>query len=155
MYYYECDDEDIEEYNNSSYEHGALGKVESQNVKVLYDAYENYDDMEYDVGPAKKHMFDFLKENKILDDSFNVEDFGFNCFNKTLLFKLRDEKLRDNTYLFNTETGEVYFINETLMKHINFDKYNDYNKVITGGIESALQVVSDIKLCIMCRSDNE
>jgi hypothetical protein len=155
MSYYECDDDDIEEYNNSNYEHGALGKVESQYVKVLYDAYENYDYMEYDVRPAKKHMYDFLKKNKILDDSFNVEDYGFNCSNRTLHFKLRDEKLRDKTYLFNTETGEVYFINKTLMKHINFDKYNDYNKVISEGIKSALQVVSDIKLCIMCRSDNE
>jgi hypothetical protein len=153
--YYECDDDAIEEYNNSSYEHGALGKVESQYVKVLYDAYENYNDMKYDVGPAKEIMLDFMKENKILDKGSNIKDYGFNCSNRILHFKLRDEKLRDNTYLFNTKTGEVYFINETLMKHINFDKYNDYNKVITGGIETALQVVSDIKLCIMCRSDNE
>ena len=40
----------------------------------------------------------------------------------------------------------------SLMKHINFDKYNDYNKVITQGIEKAFEVVSDIKLCIMDRS---
>jgi hypothetical protein len=40
----------------------------------------------------------------------------------------------------------------SLMKHINFDKYNDYNKVITQGIEKAFEVVSDIKLCIMARS---
>jgi hypothetical protein len=150
--YYECDDDDIEEYNNSSYEHGALGKVESQYVKVLYDTYENYDDMEYDVGPAKEIMLDFLKENKILDKGSNIKDYGFNCFNKTLHFKLRDEKLRDKTYLFNTETGEVYFINKTLMKHINFDKYNDYNKVITGGIESAYKVVSDIETCLSLRN---
>ena len=155
MAYYECDDDDIDEYKNSNYEHGALGQVESQYLKELYDVYENYDDMKYDVDPAKEIMLDFLKNKNILDKGSNIKDFGFNCSNRTLHFKLRDENLRDKTYLFNTETGEVYFINKTLIKHINFDKYNDYNKVITGGIESALQVVSDIQLCIMCRSDNE
>lgn len=100
-------------------------------------------------------MLDFLKINKTLNDDSKIKDFGFNCYNGTLHFKLRDEKLRDKTYLFNTATGEVYFINKTLMKHINFNKYNDYNKVITEGIKSALEVISDIKLCIMCRSDNE
>ena len=152
--YYECDDDDIEEYNNSNYEHGALGKVVPQDIEELHDALKNYDDMKYDVEPAKEIMLEYLKNKNILDKGSNIKDFGFNCSKETLHFKLRDEKLHDKTYLFNTETGEVYFINKTLIKHINFDKYNDCNKVITGGIESALQVVSDIQLCIMCRSDN-
>jgi hypothetical protein len=155
MSYYECDDDDVNEYNNSKYEHGALGQVEDKNTKVLYDTHENYDDTDYDVEPAKEIMLDFLKINKTLNDDSKIKDFGFNCYNGTLHFKLRDENLRDKTYLFNTATGEVYFINKTLMKHINFNKYNDYNKVITEGIKSALEVISDIKLCIMCRSDNE
>jgi hypothetical protein len=155
MSYYECDDDDVNEYNNSKYEHGALGQVEDKHIKVLYDTYNNYDDIKYDVEQAKEIMLGFLKKNKILKDDSDIKEYGFNSFDGTLHFKLRDEKLRDNTYLFNIETGEVYFINKTLMKHINFNKYNDYDKVITEGINSALEVISDIKLCIMCRSDNE
>jgi hypothetical protein len=153
MYYEWDDDEDnADDYNKSSHEHGALGKVETKHIKVLSDALKNYDDMEYDVEPAKEIMFEYLKNNKNLKDGSDVKKYGFHCFNKTLFFKLRDEKLRDKTYLFNTETGEVYFINKTLIKHINFDKYNDYNKVISEGIKSALQVASDIELCLSFRS---
>ena len=153
MYYEWDDDEDnADDYNKSSHGHGALGKVEIKHIKVLSDALKNYDDMEYDIEPAKEIMFEYLKNNKNLKDDSDVKKYGFHFFDKTLFFKLRDEKLRDKTYLFNTETGEVYFINKTLIKHINFDKYNDYNKVISGGIKSALQVASDIELCLSFRS---
>jgi hypothetical protein len=145
MYYEWNDDEDnADDYNKSSHEHGALGKVETKHIKVLSDALKNYDDMEYDVEPAKEIMFEYLKNNKNLKDGSDVKKYGFHCFNKTLFFKLRDEKLRDKTYLFNTETGEVYFINKALMNKINLNIYNDYNKVIS--------IASDIQLLISSRS---
>jgi hypothetical protein len=153
MYYEWNDDEDnADDYKESNCNHGALGEVETKHIKVLYDALKNYDDMTYDVEPAKEIMFKFLKNNKFLDEDSDIKDYGFNCSKETLHFISRDKKLHDKTYLFNTETGEVYFINKTLMKHINFDKYNDYDKVITEGIKSACKAVSDIELCLSFRS---
>jgi hypothetical protein len=157
MHYKWNDNEDnADDYNKSSYEHGSLGEVEAQHIKVLSDALKNFDDMEYDIEPAKGIMFEYLKNNKILKDNSDIKNYGImcyneSCYNETLYFIVRDKKLRDKTYLFNTETGEVYFINETLMKHIDFEKYYDYNKVITGGIESALEVISDIQLFLSFR----
>jgi hypothetical protein len=150
--FFECDDDDVDNYNNSSYEHGELGKVEDKHIKVLRNTLRNFYNMDYDVNPAKQIMFDFLKNEDVLKDDSDIKKFGFDFLSETLFFKLRDEKLRDNTYLFNTETGEVYFISETLLKHINSQKYNDYNKIISGGIKSAYSVISDIKLCMSFRS---
>jgi len=153
MYYKWNDDKDnADDYKESNCIHGGLGKVETKHIKVLQDALNNYDDMEYDVEPAKEIMFKYLKNNKFLDEDSDIKDYGFHCFDKTLFFKLRDEKIRNKTYLFNTKTGEVYFINKTLVKHINFDKYNDYDKIISGGIKTAYKVVSDIQLYLSLRN---
>jgi hypothetical protein len=127
-----------------NFRNGGLGKVETKHIKVLNDALKNYDDMEYGIEPAKEIIFEYLKNKKDLRVDSNIKDFGFSCINETLIFKHRDEKLRDYSYLFNTETGEVYFINKALMNKINLNIYNDYNKVIS--------IASDIQLLISSRS---
>lgn len=145
-------EDNADDYKESNYKYGELGVVESQYIKVLSNALKNFDNMKYDVNPAKEIMFKYLKNNKFLDDDSDIKDYGFNCYKETLHFKLKDKKLHDNTYLFNTETGDVYFINKILLKHINFDKYNNYNKVITEGIKSAYIVVSDIEASLLLRN---
>jgi hypothetical protein len=86
--FFECDDNDINDYNNSSYEHGKLGEVETQDIEVLNEARTNFDVLDFDVNDAKEIMLKYLKENNIFEDDSDIEEFGFNCFDKTLVFKL-------------------------------------------------------------------
>ena len=50
-------------------------------------------------------------------------------------------------YLFNAETGEVYFIDRILFHYIH-PKYDNYNEIITDGVKSAEDNLSEIKLCV-------
>lgn len=148
--YTEIDNDDIkqlEQYDETGYNHGKIGKIETKYIKVLSDTLNNFSNMEYDVNPAKKIMFEYLKEKDFLKNNLDFKDFGFDIRGDTLSFRDRNEKPGDNMYLFNTKTGEVYFINRILFDYIN-PKYNNYNKIISKGVETAENNLSEIKLCV-------
>jgi hypothetical protein len=141
----------FEEYKAIEKKHGKLEEVDDKYLRDLNDALSNFDDMEYDIEPAKEIMYKHIEKKY---PSYTVADFGcIKLVKDTLVLKLRDETLRDNSYLFNTKTGEVYFINELIMNYINTSTCNNYNDVITKGIVKAQEHIDMVCLVMQFRSD--
>ena len=163
----EMDDDEItkhEEYKAIAKKdkHGKLGMVDVTDLLVLKKALDNFDNMDYDIELAKKIMYEQIMYQQIMNikekySSYTVANFGCSKLVKdtkdTLVLKLRDKTLRDNSYLFNTETGEVYFINELIMENIPTSTCNNYNNVITKGIVKAQEHLDIVCLLMQFRSD--
>lgn len=112
----------FEKYKATEKKHGKLKKVEDECLYVLNNALIEFDDMTYNIEPAKEIMYGHIKKEYPKN---TIADFGCSKLTgDTLVLTLRDENLRDNLYLFNTKTGEVYFINESIMKYIRYKKLN-------------------------------
>jgi hypothetical protein len=160
----EMDDDEItkhEEYKAIAKKdkHGKLGTVDVTDLLVLKKALDNFDDMDYDIESAKKIMYKHIQE-KYSEYTYTIANFGCSKLVKdtkdTLVLKLRDKTLRDNSYLFNTETGEVYFINELIMDNIPTSTCNNYNNVITKGIVKAQEHLDMVCFVMTMRqNDNE
>lgn len=156
--YAELDDDDtkkLNQYKESDSNHGKIKKVDTKYIKVLNNTLNNFSDETYDIDPAKEIMFQHLKNNNSLKDSednSNFKKFAFNTRGNILCFRQRIEKPGDNMYLFNAETGQVYFIDRILFDYIH-PKYDNYNKIITDGVKTAESNLSEIKLCISFSSD--
>lgn len=155
----EMDDYNIkkfEEYKATEKKHGKLEKVDNKYLRDLDDALSNFDDMLYDIEPAKEIMHEHIRD-KYSEYTYTIANFGCSKLAKdTLVLTLRDETLRDNSYLFNTKTGEVYFINELIMENINTSMCNNYNEVITKGIAKSQEHLEIICFVMtMKQNDNE
>ena len=136
--------------------HGKLGTVDVEDLFVLKKALNNFNNMEYDIEPAKEIMYKQIMYQHIKEkySSYTVADFGcIELAKDTLVLTLRDKTLRDNSYLFNTETGEVYFINELIMDNIPTSTCNNYNDVITKGIVKAQEHLDIVCIVMQFRSD--
>ncbi len=153
--YMEMDDVNItkfEKYKTTEKKHGKLEKVDDKYLGVLNNALLKFSDMTYDIEPAKKIMFGHIKD-KYPENT--IANFGCSKLAKdTLVLTLRDKTLRDNSYLFNTKTGEVYFINELIMDNIPTSTCNNYNNVITKGIANSQENLEMICFAIQFRSDS-
>ena len=150
----EMDEYDItkfDEYNATEKKHGKLEEVANKDLLVLHNGLSNFDNMSYNIEPAKEIMYEHIKKKY---SSYTIADFGcIKLAKDTLVLKLRDETLCDNSYLFNTKTGEVYFINELIMNHIPTSTFNNYNNVITNGIKRAQSIIDDISSVMSFKSD--
>jgi HD superfamily phosphodiesterase len=147
--------DNIQDYTrNQNPKHGKLGQIKTEDIKILEKTRTNYEDVNASVEEGKKIMYNFLINNDIATDiNLPLSKYGFNCIKDILVFQHRDEKLLVNKYLFNIKTGEVYYINKILMDNININKYHEYDKIISDGIQSALQAIAEINLLISCSSD--
>jgi hypothetical protein len=140
----------FEKYKATEKKHGKLEKVDKKYLDVLDKALLNFDDTKYNIEPAKEIMFGHIRDKY---PEYTIANFGCSKLTgDTLVLTLRDESLRDNLYLFNTKTGEVYFINETIIKYIP-ESCNNYNNIITNGISYALNILDDITCVMSFRSD--
>ena len=151
----EMDDDNIkkfEEYKATKKKHGKLEKVVDKYLGVLDDALSNFSDMTYDIESAKEIMYGHIKDKY---PKYTIANFGCSKLAKdTLVLTLRDKTLRDNSYLFNTKTGEVYFINELIMDYIPTSTCNNYNNIITKGIANSQENLEMICFAIQFRSDS-
>lgn len=139
----------FEDYKATENKHGKLEKVDDKYLCVLDNALSNFDDMSYDIEPAKEIMYKHIKDRYF---KYTLANFG--C--SKLALTLRDKTLRDNAYLFNTKTGEVYFINELIMDNINTPKHNNYNDIIREGVKYAEEQLDIICLVMTMRqNDND
>jgi len=153
----EMDDDNMkkfEDYKATEKKHGKLEKVDDKYLHVLHNALSNFDDMSYNIEPAKKTMYEHIKDRYY---EYTFANFGCSKLTKdTLVLTLRDKTLRDNAYLFNTKTGEVYFINSLIMDNINSSEYNNYNDIIRKGIKYAEDQLDIICLVMTMRqNDND
>ena len=151
----EMDDDNIKkfkEYIATKKKHGKLKNVDDEYLDVLSNALLQFYNESYDFEPAREIMYGHIKDKY---PKYTIADFGCSKLAKdTLVLTLRDKTLRDNSYLFNTKTGEVYFINELIMDNIPTSTCNNYNNVITKGIANSQENLEMICFAIQFRSDS-
>ena len=147
--------DNIQDYtHNQNPKHGKLGQIKTEDIKILVETRANFDNPKASIEEGKEIMYNFLINNDIATDiNLPLSKYGFNYINNILVFQHRDVKLVVNKYLFNIITGEVYYINKILMDNININKYYEYDKIISDGIQSAQQAIAEINLLISCSSE--
>lgn len=124
------------------------GKIDKKLLtEVIKPALQNFEDMSYDVSPAKKILVEFIYKNcktvSMPDPPTNIDKYALSVIQPDgLCMRQRDDQRTE--YLFSATTGKAYVVQSSSVVFVSdksFMTFDTYLMVVTNSVEGKPKLI--------------